>query len=521
MFLKSFNSTAWLLLSGCFDLEEINKYNLAMSLMNQSRLGPGLEMEREQEFDNNGWAHIHHAAFNGYHKSVLRFVKTKPERLEVLTQDEQQITPLLAACISGKKETVETLMELGASLKATDRKLLGLVELSSLNGNNHLLEYFLEFDTEVDVFGKLYKCLKGSSSPELEIAACSSLNVLSMDQHCCQQIVESEGIKALVTFLGSLFASDVSKETTLGTLLNIIEIIPVQLDILQCKGLGILANLITANTLSINYKAVKLVGILALSGNKDLKHTFESLNGVKFLVDALHSGKEHQSLILECLNTLTTLVSGDAKMQCSFDSQANGLEVLIDVMKNFQDSLVLNAVVKTITAVVSDNTATQTVFCELNGIPALVNLLKSKYSDSVFNVVTAIKQLAYENEQSQEEFLKHGTVNSLIKILKRSSKVEPKAATASALWAIAGKKFTQRRVIATFMGVSTCVEFLGSSVPSQLHFCGSEALRIKNVQPDGPRRSRERPITSSQNAECLFLTEFDPTNHAISVRNVS
>ena len=45
------------------------------------------------EFDENGWAHVHHAAYNGYYKSVSRFIKSREDQLELETQDGQQLTP--------------------------------------------------------------------------------------------------------------------------------------------------------------------------------------------------------------------------------------------------------------------------------------------------------------------------------------------------------------------------------------------------------------------------------------------
>ena len=80
------------------------------------------------EFDENGWAHVHHAAYNGYYKSVSRFIKSQEDQLELETQDGQQLTPLLLACMNGHVETVQLLVEgLHANLKAKDRHLFGTV----------------------------------------------------------------------------------------------------------------------------------------------------------------------------------------------------------------------------------------------------------------------------------------------------------------------------------------------------------------------------------------------------------
>lgn len=434
--------------------------------------------ERENEFDNNGWAHIHHAAFNGYQKSVLRFVNTKPDRLEILTDDEQDLTPLLVACISGQQESVETLLELGANVKATDRKMRGVVELSSVNGNTHLLEYFIDNDKGINVFEMLYKCLSGNDGGDLELAACHSLLALSNNNLYCDNIVQSNGIKALFKYLNSSFASEASKDICLDIILSVLDVILIQDQILENKGLEILVANLSNKSLSTSFKAVKILGILAAYAGQEIKHKFEELNGLVSLVELLKNGKDDIDLSLECLNTLIILITDDPKMQNSFNVQAEGLSLLNDIInKAVNDPQFHISAIKTLVAVVSSNRTTQIAFAELDNFVGLINLLKSKSNECVVNTVIAIQSLTYNNEQNQELFIKHGAINLLSRILKRSRQIEAKSATASALWAIAGEKFHQRRAIATFMGVSTCVEFLGSSVPSKLNFYGSEALQ--------------------------------------------
>lgn len=434
--------------------------------------------EREQEFDNNGWAHIHHAAFNGYQKSVIRFVTTKPDRLEILTQDEQDLTPLLIACISGQKETVETLIELGANLNALDSKMLGVVELSSLNGNANLLEYFLEeHSSKINVIQKLFNCLSGNNNnSDLEVAACASLECMSKDASICDKIMENDGVKLILNHLKSKFASEASKDLCLNIIMNIMGFLFINDQIIELGGLPVLIENISANSPSVSLKALKLLGMLALHDGNDVKHQFEELSGIASLVRILEEAKDSSDLIIECLETLTIFVSNNKKMQDSFSSQSDGLMVLIKLLEDSDDPDTNMATLKASVAVVTDNQLTKTMFTELNGIKGLLRILKSKNNDCTIHAVLLAQQIAYKNEKNQELLIKHGTVKILTKILKRSRHIEGKAAAAGALWAIAGSKFHQRRAIATFMGISTCLEFLGSSVPSELQYYGSEAV---------------------------------------------
>mgnify|MGYP002260044326 CR=1 FL=1 len=107
-----------------------------------------------EEFDENGWAHVHHAAFNGYHKSLSRFVKSGEDQLELETKDGRQMTPLLLACMNGHVETIKLLVEeLHANLKAKDRRMFGAVELAALKSHSSVLEYLLQLNSpDLDVW---------------------------------------------------------------------------------------------------------------------------------------------------------------------------------------------------------------------------------------------------------------------------------------------------------------------------------------------------------------------------------
>ena len=434
--------------------------------------------EREQEFDNNGWAHIHHAAFNGYQKSIVRFLSMKPDRLEIVTQDEQDLTPLLVACISGQREIVDTLIELGANLKASDRKMLGVVELSSLNGNIHLLEYFLErHNSEVNVIKNLFDCLSGKyDNSELEVAACSSLHLLSADPNVCDQVIENDGIKFIFGHLKSKLSSEKSKDICLDIIMSLMNFMPINDQIVSVNGLPILIENISISSTSVTLKSVKLLGMLAWYGGKEVKHKIEELSGLKYIVEILKKSRGSSNLVKECLETLKIVISDDSIIQDSFSSQAEGLAALIELLQDSDIPDITLSILNALIATVADNKKAQEIFADLGGIKVLLAIMKSRSANCVLNAVMLAQRLAYQNEKNQELFIKHGTIRLLTKILKRSRHIEGKAAVAGALWAIAGNKFHQRRAISIFMGYSTCIEFLGSSVPNQLHFYGSEAI---------------------------------------------
>lgn len=69
------------------------------------------------EFDENGWAAIHHcmSAEKELLKSIESYVTINAEYLELETRDELQMTPLLLAVRFSKKKSVDKLISLGKS----------------------------------------------------------------------------------------------------------------------------------------------------------------------------------------------------------------------------------------------------------------------------------------------------------------------------------------------------------------------------------------------------------------------
>ena len=75
------------------------------------------------ELDENGWAHVHHAAFRGFVKSIERFVAANEEQLELETGDELHSTPLHLAVMSGNLETVRCIVDLGAKINTINSQV--------------------------------------------------------------------------------------------------------------------------------------------------------------------------------------------------------------------------------------------------------------------------------------------------------------------------------------------------------------------------------------------------------------
>ncbi|EDO46402.1 predicted protein [Nematostella vectensis] len=426
------------------------------------------------EFDENGWAHIHHASFNGYHKSVSRFIKNKEDQLELETQDGTSCTPFLLACKSGVLETVQLLVELGANLKATNRSLQSGIVLAALYGHLEVLEYFLELkNADIDVWKHL---ISGLSGQDIETACAKCLAELTLDGHSNRHddFVREDGIKAIVVLLKSQAASDDAKMYGLSILLNLTHHALAK-DQMSDLGIPAVIGLLKESKRSLYLRATKLLGELANSLKN--KEAIASHNGVDALVSLLqHTGDEE--VVDSVLRTVKTLSDSNSEIQTIVGNNKTSIKALIGLLSEIKSKHVLATVARTISVIVRLHTANQDGFVSEGGIPHLMDLMKLRSRECQFAVVEALHALCEKNEHNQSLVTDLGSVMMLMRLLKKSRAKDLRTLTAGALWAIAGAKNTQRRSIANEIGVNMLIEFLSENLPQSLHFIGSEALGV-------------------------------------------
>lgn len=426
------------------------------------------------EFDENGWGHIHHAAFNGYHKSVSRFVKSKEDQLELETEDGQQSTPFLLSCTSGALETVQLLVDLGANLSATNRSSQGAVLLAALNGHIHVLEYFLELNhPKISVWKDL---IKGLSTQNVETASSKALVELTLEERSNnhEPFVKGDGIKAVVALLKSSSASEDAKSYALSILLNVVRFQPAKEQIGEFAIPSIISQLKEPKR-TLYLTASMLLGDLA--DNLKNKEIIASNSGVDALIHLLQNNDDEE--VVGCvLSTLKNLADSNSEIQTMIGNNKTTMKSFVDLLTTLKNKHVLATVAKTIRMLVQSHSANQDGFVNEGGIPPLMELMKIKSRECQFAVIEAIQALCEKNENNQTIVTDIGCVMALMRQLKRSRQADMRRLTANALWAIAGNKNHQRRSIANEIGVVLLLEFLSENQPQSLHFIGSEALGV-------------------------------------------
>ncbi|KAL4234650.1 hypothetical protein ACF0H5_006291 [Mactra antiquata] len=194
------------------------------------------------DFDENGWAHIHHAANRGFPKSLERFVHADPDQLELKTNDELGSTPFLIAIASGNLESITCLINLGSKINVINNQNHGAVEICAMKQYIELLEYFIEKNyDQLPVWKNLLKFLSSESEEEAEPAGIClrTLTLKSPEGEInpnWEQLFRSGAVPTIVKVAKSTVSDD-AKVPAFHVLLNIMEKSEVKEQIFSTGGI--------------------------------------------------------------------------------------------------------------------------------------------------------------------------------------------------------------------------------------------------------------------------------------------
>ena len=431
-----------------------------------------------EEFDNEGWSHIHHAAFNGYQKSISRFVRTNHEQLELLTKDGKRNTPLLLACSNGKLDAVRFLVELGANLVPFNADGFGIIELSAYSGHIHVLEYFLELNSpDVNVYKSLVRSLDNLKGERLQISALQSLTVLSNAERL-GSVLNSGAVEGVVKILSSPASEDDVVTNCLSFFDKVTKINKETHELLSHESvIKALLDQLSSQNKQIYSLGVKILAELA-RGQPLVVEKITNNNGIDILVKILEKNILDNSILLDVLETLALFCKVRSKTQDVFSAVEKGFQILVRLLKECKKRKVLASVSRTVALLVKGNERNQNLFVNEDGIPCLVQiLLKSRSHEAQMAAVLAIKSIASDGSVANQELLQRkGCVKVLTKMLREGPRHdEVRQLVGEALWAIAGTEVFRRYSIAKHIGINILIEFLKTSNQS-LNLIGAEAL---------------------------------------------
>jgi hypothetical protein len=442
------------------------------------------ELDTMNELDENGWAHIHHAAFRGFVKSIERFVKANEDQLELETGDDARSTPLLLATTSSNLESVQCLVELGASLLATNSQNFGVVELSTMKEFIPLLEYFIQLNSpKLQVWKHLIAFLGSVSDEECESAG-KCLRVLTNPTEDgispnWEPVFSSGLIPAIVKVIKSTISEE-AKAQSIYALNNILTKLEVKQQFSSLGGISSLVRLLKSSNNHLVQITATALKELALVPEYAIQASQNS--AIQNLVSAVKSVSEAEVLV-EVIEALGNISYKNESHQSLAGSTPGSIPSLVALFEDCVHKPLLMALTKSIAKIVQGYANNQDGYVNEGVTPHIIMLTKVKQRDLQLSAVDCLHMLAENNDHAQKFILDEGAVLPLMQLLKKSRAQNVQEKTAGALWALAGNDMDQRRYMASMMGVHLLIEFL-SSMSEELHYIGSEGLGVLGQGPE-------------------------------------
>ena len=466
------------------------------------------------EFDENGWAHVHQAAFRGFVKSVERFINTDSEQLELETSDDLHSTPLLLAVMSGNLETVKCLVEVGAKVYATNTQNHGVIELCAFKQFINVLEYFVELSHErLPVWKNLIKFLSSELDEECEAAA-ACLRTLTQ---CSAEIINpnwkpvfEHGIVPTINKIIKGSIGEPAKVATIQVLLNILHSDEVNEQFVAAGGISALLKLLKASNSFLVQLTAEVIKVL--TGVPKYSETAVKENAIPALIRVVQTVRDPECLT-EVMLALGSIVNENLSHQQAMNTHPGAVQSLVGLFEDQMHKPLLIALTDTISKTVMCHEDNQNLFVSEGVSAPVINLMRGKNMDLQMCAVACIHRLADGNAHTQRLIVEEGVVMPLMQLLKKSRQQHVQERTAGALWALAGCNTEEKWSMASMMGVQLLIEFM-SSLSEELHYIGSEAM---GVLATGPLNKQDIIAQANGVHTCVRLLRADKEHIVLSV----
>ena len=436
-------------------------------------------MEPNDDFDDQGWAHIHNAASKGYPRSIEKFVTADPRQLELETIDELRSTPFLVAVSSRTLESIRCLLNLGAKINAINAQNHGPVEICALKQYVELLEFFIDLnDDRLPVWKNLLKFLSSESEFEAEPAGhcLRTLTERTADNAInpnWEPVYKNNGVPTIIKVVKSSSGED-AKAPAIHSLLNIIEKSEVKEQVFSSGGIPAFVRLLKSqNNLIIQLSAQILKEMVQI---REYADNAVQNNAIPSLLKVGQTVKDPEVLV-EVIDALGNIAETSTTHQSTIGNTPGSLQTIAALYNNQKDKDLLFSLNQAVGKIATRNANNQNSFIELGVTPHVVVLCRTKNRDLQVSSVEAIQRIAEDNPKAQKALVEERAHDHLMQLLKKTRGEMLLEKTAMALWSLAGDSMEEQRKMAEKIEVGQLIEFLNSS-SENLHFIGSEGLGV-------------------------------------------
>ena len=418
--------------------------------------------------DDDGWTPIHHAAFHNYQSVVAHFAVVEPSCIELETSDKTKATPLLLAAQNGCLDTVKCLVELRASVRATDAFDRDITQIAALRHHINILKFLIELKhPDLNVWEELCTMLTADPSSGYPEAAARCMDPLTRWQptHYTHLLLHG-AVSSLVQLLQK---EEQLQHLSVQVLANLSNIEGMRSALVRAEGVPPLVKLLTSTSDRIQACSSLVLSDLATISENQV--SIAKAGAIPHLVKLLESECDNVQLFsAACLGILAY----DNPDNQSAIFKASGLPLLISLL-GFPPPCIQACAACALQTILERNLQNQLCALSEGVIPPLVALLKAKEIPVHTNAARAIEALAENCEESQRELRGNSTCIALLKRMLMMREPEVKVSGGCALWAIAGSLISNKRLLAAHMGLEVLVDMLIIH-NEKLDFVCSEAL---------------------------------------------
>lgn len=418
------------------------------------------------EADENGWAAIHHAAYHDSEAIIRYLVTVSKLQLDFETSNKLQVTPVLLAAQNGCFNSFKCLVELGADLSCTASTGFNVVNFAAFQHQTRILQYLVVQNEEhADVWGTLSEMLMLDDS-YAEVAARNLDSLTRWRPECAKQLLQNKAVTSLVQLLKK---TDALQLLSVQVLANISNMDGIDQALVKAEAVSVLVKLLSSPNDRIQVHSCLVLSDLAI--NRETQEAIAETGAIPRLIELLHSEVDDVQLFAcACIGILAY----DNLSNQVVIVESRALQVLVTMLSS-PLTCTQGCASEALKAILEANRSNQLKALVCKAIPPLVHLLRSKEVSLHRNAAKTIESLACDCVESQRELMSDSTCINLLKRLLHMRDQDVKVCAGCALWAIAGILISNKRLIASHMGLEMLVDML-TLHNEKLDFVCSEAL---------------------------------------------
>ena len=438
-----------------------------------------------EDYDSKGWAEIHSASAHGYCDIVEKLINAKSSRLELITLDKKQVTPLWLVFRGGHFETATLLLSLGAKTDVTDTRNIGIIEIAVKKEQYKFLLHLINDKTSLmdSIFTKLFQFLTPDTihMQKGEIILHQSLYILkelSYDQNHIERLVSNDIVGKLLSlykptmlsnypafeklFLQLIFNVMSLHDTEVSTYGKVFDIITIRLIENENQEL----HKITLNILHLKCQRTGFINYFM-----NCKH-YDKLQ------DFLSKNISDDGILIEVLKIFQQGLKVSKDLQDYLHQYGATVKLLITILATSNNKNCKANCIEVLTFYVVDNEVNQLDLLQTDIFTHIKNLMVDTKCKKLINgAADFIISSCQSNYKLQEHLIGLGIIESMTSLIhkyKGDNIIEP---IVHAMQTIAGENYKNKILVSRTITIENIIELATTNASYTLQFCCCELLQ--------------------------------------------